>query len=91
MLSIYKYGIEPKNEITIELPMGAKVLNIQMQHNVPQIWCLVDPSAEMEKRSFRLFGTGHEINESGENLLYINTFQMYEDNLVFHLFELINN
>ena len=91
MLSVYKYPIVPNDKVEILMPKGARVLTCQSQFDKPQLWALVDgnTSISLEKRIFRMVGTGHPIKESEESLHYIDTFQMANGNLIFHLFEII--
>lgn len=68
------------------MPKGAKILSLQMNNKMPCIWAIVNPNAEKEVRKFNIYGTGHNITE--DDLKYIGTFQMHNDMLVFHLFEI---
>jgi len=82
MKRIYKYKLEN----SVEMPIGAKILSIQMQNNRPYIWALVDTDVECEFRHFEIIGTGHNFPEA-DNFTYINTFQ--DGPFVWHIFELI--
>ena len=83
MKTIWKWTLQP--ETTIDTPHGAKLLAVQEQHGEPQLWALVDPGAETEKRTFRVYGTGHDLpDDPGQ---YVGTFQMHGGALVFHVFE----
>ena len=87
--AVFKYPIIPSDWITIELPRDAKVLTVQVQRTGAYLWVLVDPSAPLEPRHFRLAGTGHPITvEQAADLIYVGTFQLYGGDLVFHLFEI---
>lgn len=88
MKTIYKYPVPLTDDFTLDLPKGAKVLTVQMQHGEPQLWVLVDPENYTVKRSFRLVGTGHSVPTVG--IWYINTFQLDNGSVVFHLFEYQN-
>jgi hypothetical protein len=44
------------------MPVGAKILSVQAQHNKPTIWALVDPVADKETRRFFVVGTGWPID-----------------------------
>ena len=89
MRIIYKYPIIIHDHISIEMPQGAKVLTVQMQRGIPCIWATVDPDNEPATKYFRLAGTGHPITERTSQLLkYIGSFQMEEETLIFHLFEI---
>lgn len=88
MRTVYKYPIDLTDTFTLELPKGAQVLSVQMQGATPCLWALVDTKAEAERRTFRLAGTGHPIDESLE-LRFVSTFQLYGGDLVFHVFEVV--
>jgi hypothetical protein len=88
MKKVFKYSVEVKDVITVELPMHAKPLHF----NVPNpddpkaqlfLWALVDPSKPLVKYKFRMAGTGHPIDTCGE---YINTVILLRGTLVFHFF-----
>lgn len=79
MKKIFKYAF---NGI-VELPKGAEIISAQEQHGKIQIWAIVDPSAETEKRLFALYGTGHEMDDRSQK--FIATIQRGE--FVWHLFE----
>lgn len=99
MLTIWKFPIRVDDEITCQMPAGARLLTVQVQGaghgnavGTPCIWALVNSEAKKEKRTFRVYGTGHPIEESEipcERLLYVGTFQSISGSLVFHLFEVL--
>ena len=92
MLKVYKYNIEINDYFDLELPFGAKILKVDVQHGYPQLWALIDPEITvMENHKFRFAGTGHPINENSNQLNFIDTFQMDGGNLIFHIFEVIDN
>jgi hypothetical protein len=83
--TIHKYTIEAMGEQHIEMPEGAHILCAQMQHGVPQLWAIVDPSMPSRRRDIRVYGTGHPV-EDGEHR-YLGTLQTHGGALVFHVFE----
>jgi len=83
MKTIYKYPIHEFGTQTIVMPVGAQILDVQMQNGNPQIWAMVEEPKEVENREFTLVGTGSPIME--EDLTYIATFQVGV--FVWHLFE----
>jgi hypothetical protein len=88
MKRIYKYPFEINDIVEMNLPKGAEVLSVQCQDDVPCLWALVDPEAKLLKRTFKLFGTGHDIDEAPQDhLSYIATFQQHDGLLVWHIFE----
>lgn len=92
MTIIYKYALPPTDKPTIHLPKGAKILTIQAQQNLPQIWAEVNPDEkETEAITFRTFGTGREMTgiEPGTHLEYVGTWQINEGLLVFHTYKVV--
>ncbi len=67
------------------MPVGAKILDVQMQGDKLQLWALCDNEMPNEIRKIAIYGTGNSTpNDCGE---YIATFQMDGGSLVFHVFE----
>lgn len=99
-MAIRRYEIEGFSHVTLELPERARILTLQTLVDQPghdmtgglfppvervYLWALVDPEAPVEERHFTHYGTGHPIpNDPGE---YIGTYQLFNGQLVWHLFE----
>ena len=83
---VFRYHVPVDDNLTIDLPVGARILTVQEQCGYPYIWALVNPDAPIERRTFRLAGTCNTIECHGE-LLYVGTFQLRGGALVFHMFE----
>ena len=89
MLTIYKYPIPIEDHFTLELPEGAKILTVQMQGGMPQLWAMVDSEKEKKTRYFRLGRTGYPLGDDYLRIVnYIGTFQIEDGILAFHLFEI---
>ncbi len=88
MLKVFKYTIPTTDYFSLNLPQGAQILTVQTQYEIPNIWALVNPNNPKEERKFRLAGTGHPIEESNKNLIYIGTFQLVAGSFIGRLFEL---
>lgn len=86
MKRIYKYPIPITDEFTVELPEDIEILTFQTQHNKPYIWAIIDPERKFETVSFKLFGTGHPVEDT-DTLKYIGTAQTEGGMLVWHLFK----
>ena len=67
---------------SIEMPAGARILDVQMQDKKPVMWALVDTEREYEMRAFVVVGTGWDVPSGYE---YVATWQ--DVNYVWHLFE----
>lgn len=83
MKTIWKWTLDC--ETTIDMPQDAQLLAVQEQFTQPQLWALVDPTAKMERRSFRIYGTGHALPDDPGR--YVGTFQRLGGNLIYHVFE----
>ena len=87
---VWKYAVG-MDKFTLPLPIGARVLCVQMQHAMPEMWVLVDPNLNLGKvwRRFHLVGTGHEHDAADLPYEgYVGTFQVSQGTFIFHLFEL---
>lgn len=51
------------------------------------MWAIVDPDNKHEIRTFKIFVTGHEINNARSSLNFIGT-AMDSYSIVYHLFEI---
>ena len=89
MRQVWKFPVTMQDHFALAMPAGARLLAVQLQRRAPQLWALCDPTAPLEARSFRLAGTGHPITEANEDLAYVDSFQMLEEVLIFHLFEIL--
>jgi hypothetical protein len=90
MKTIYKYPFEIKDDFVIEMTEDAEILTVQTQKELPCIWVIVNNNPDLLQitHKFKLFGTGHPMPNNFKGN-YVGTFQMYNGNLVYHLFELL--
>lgn len=85
--TIWKYELSPNNPINqIDMPMGAKVLCVQEQYNIPVIWVVIDPRVINEKRTFYIQMTGEPFYYDDKKK-YIGTVQLQGGSFVIHVFE----
>lgn len=85
--TIWKLPLPVADEITLQMPQGAEILCLQMQHDKPTIWvrCDDDPAfANRVQRVLQWRGTGHNADGTGA---YVGTVQLDDGALVFHLFD----
>lgn len=86
MHAVWKYIIPVGDEdFEVEMPRGTTLLSTQVQNGEVCLWALVTPTLPKEKRTFRIFGTGHPIPCLA--YAYVGTVQMEEGKLAWHLFE----
>jgi len=69
----------------LKMPKEAQILTVQVQYGKPCIWAVVDPTAPVEERKFRIAGTGHNLQY--DLMRYIGTFQLSEGKFIGHVFE----
>ena len=81
---IWKFPIALTEQQEIQMPVGARILCIQVQGKFPCMWAVVDPMAAREHRTFQVVGTGNPV---AEEVLrnYVGTWQW--EGYVWHLFE----
>lgn len=78
-------------KMSIDVPIGAEILSVQMQGDIPCIWLLVNPKAPTQSRYFEIYGTGTDIPyDMGIMRNYIGTYQLDNGDFIFHVFERIN-
>jgi len=84
--AVFKYPLPVLDDyVRVDMPRGAELLCVQMQHGTPCVWALVDPTVALMTRVLRIAGTGHPIERDVGR--YVGTFQMHGGALVFHVFE----
>jgi hypothetical protein len=79
---IFKYEVPVADRFTVEMPTGAELLAVQMQHDRPVFWALVDDNHNREARTFYVVGTGNRVPAGAE--IYVGTWQ--SGPFVWHLF-----
>ena len=88
MLTVYKYAIPVEDSFSLPMPIGARVLCVQVQRGEPCIWAMINTGADLVRRQFALRGTGHNCDGLGSSRTYVGTFQLGEGSFVGHLFDL---
>lgn len=76
MFSIYKYPIPIRDQVGVKMPVGASILSAQMQGGQLCLWALVVPKNPVELKTFRIIGTGHDIDSDElARLKFVGTVQ----------------
>ncbi len=82
MKTVWKYEIGLLTLSAIGMPVGAEIVSTGMQLGTVCFWALVNPRAQRETRSFRVYGTGHDVPNS---CVYIGI--AFDQPFVWHVFE----
>ena len=85
---IWKYKLRAVEKQCLAIPKGAEILSVQLQGNNACLWALVNPEEEKEIKTIGIFKTGNPI-ATDRQCKFIDTIQLYNGELVFHVFELI--
>lgn len=85
MLKVFKYELEIDDEQKIELPERATILALEVQRNVPCLWCLVDPKDQKIARQILCYGTGQPMpSDILVEFDFVATTQHSNGDLVLH-------
>ncbi len=91
MKAIHKFILPMKEESTIEMPYGAKIIKGENQEGFVAIWAIVDLDAPLVERHFRLYKTGQKFECGGVTKLdFIGRADIHVGmDLGMHIFELL--
>lgn len=84
MRTVHKYGLEVTDEQTIQAQRDWRPLSAQLQGGELVLWALVDTASPMVDHQVFVHGTGHEVNVAASR--FVDTFQLSDMGLVFHVF-----
>lgn len=82
--TVHKYPLDVVDLQTVDMPAGATILTVQVQHDTIALWARVDTARFVEQRVIFLVGTGNPLLEHAGR--YIATVQLH-GSLAFHAFE----
>lgn len=83
---IWKFTLALEDYQVIEMPAGAVLLSVQIQHGSICIWARVDPNASKQDKHFWIAGTGHFIPTEALGATFLGTLQLQGGHFVFHVF-----
>lgn len=91
MITIWKYPLVLQgSRQDFMVPAGATLLPMGVQQGVPTLWFLINTTNGKVKRSFRIYGTGHEIYPRDlESLSPVGTAITDLGSRVWHVFEIV--
>lgn len=88
-MRVLKYTLETTDRQSLSMPAGAKILTVQTQYEMCQLWALVDETENVrEARHFVIVGMGNPFPD-GIHFTFIGTYQLRSGGLVFHVFEVL--
>lgn len=83
MKTVWKFELPVQDDVTVSMPQGAIVLDVQSAHaGMLTLWAIVHPDEPTEDRAFHVRGTGHPLGEVGQ---YVATVS--DGPFVWHVFE----
>jgi len=85
MIVVYKYELGVKTDIN--MPLFAEVLSVGCQTGCVFLWAKVNTELQPHKRTFVVYGTGHEIDDTQYDYHFIGTVPMDNSKLIWHIFE----
>jgi len=87
MSVIWRFPLNGATYQWIEMPVDAKILCVRVNEREPCLYALCDDSgSHTEGRLIATRGTGEELNFDGQ-FTYLDTYQLREGGLVYHVFE----
>lgn len=69
----------------INLPSKSEILKVDVQHGKVCMWVLCTPTTACVQRTFGVYPTGYNVNES--KMEHIGSVIMHNGDLVLHVFE----
>ena len=61
MKKVFNYKLPLGNQRSVEMPVGAEILHMDMQAGEPTMWAMIDSGSAIEERRFHVIGTGWDI------------------------------
>lgn len=87
MKEIWKYTLRLQDKDELQVPAGSVILSVGNPKENLWVWILVNPNeTEKETKKFRIYGTGHPVDESILGR-FLGTVSFMDGNLIFHVFE----
>lgn len=70
---IWKYELRGRGVSTRTMPIGARIVSLEIQNDIPCIWAIVEPGNPLQTREFCIVGTGWDIQIP--NYTYVGMYQ----------------
>jgi hypothetical protein len=86
MKKVYKYTLKAMEKQILEIPSDT-ILSAESQKDDIVVYALVNTDNTVGiKYEFRVYGTGHDIEDDIEKCVFVDTVKMYDGVLMFHVF-----
>lgn len=85
-MTVWKFPFSIEDDFIVQMPIGARVIHVEVQHGQPCLWAVVNPRAQLVDRWFYLLGTGHPFAVEIA-CRHVGSFLMAGGDLVWHVFE----
>lgn len=82
---IWKFPLAEADRQTVMIPRQAELLCVQVQRDTPCLWARCDSARDSVVIEIAIIGTGSPIR-TDDRLTYVDTFQMRDGHLVWHVF-----
>lgn len=90
MMVIHKYRLPFMEVSRVDMPEGAKIIRVSGLDGAIWIWAIVDTTAEMVRRVFRLYKTGGEMPDNALDLSYLGCGAIFvQMELMMYVFETV--
>lgn len=86
MRTIHKYSLELTDFQYVQIPEGYAILSVEMQRDKPILYAIVESTAKLTTVGVVIKGTGHLFEEDVGVVDFINTINVHEGRLMFHVF-----
>jgi len=84
MIAIWKFPITITENQIVPMPIGARILTVQVQGGKPCLWAVVDTEARQVPRLVLTMATGEDLDPAWKRV-YIGTYQL-PNGEVYHVF-----
>lgn len=86
-LTVHKFEVPKLGTNAVAMPIGAKVVHVDIQNDTCMLWAIVNPDAIQVQRLFYLATTGEPLPEHPKKT-HLGTVIFSRIGFVAHLFEL---
>jgi len=87
MKKIYKYTLKPTDFQILELPKKSNIISVIEQNNQIVLYAIInDNMSETELYDIMIKGTGHDLPENFDLYTFLNSVNLIDGSLIFHVF-----